>query len=277
MPLVTTDLDQARLAYSALEMRAAAADQRISVLERAVAGARDGAPPSAPTGGVGVLLQRIADLEGQNQTLLARLDDATKAVAEIPIQRVVDSIGLAAAIAEASMPDRVIGALAASVTSHLRSNAGQLAARLPLPQLDGPSNSLSTVSFEVSRVPPTGEAAMPRSIFITLEEKQAIYGDARWAGIRQTAGVVLQVSIAMGSIGSWTWDSLLADVQRVAAAERALAAQLAGPLTAEYLAAADRAMSLIQALTGKPNPVAGDVWSISAALEETTRLARQLP
>ena len=138
MPLVTTDLDQARLAYSALEMRAAAADQRISVLELAVAQARDGAPPSPPPGGVGILLQRIADLEGQNQNLLTRLDDAAKAVAEIPIQRVVDSIGLAAAIAEASMPDRVIGTLAASVTSHLRTTAGELAARLPLPQLDGP-------------------------------------------------------------------------------------------------------------------------------------------
>ena len=200
-----------------------------------------------------------------------------KAVAEIPIQRVVDSIGLAAAIAEASMPDRVIGTLAASVTSHLRTSAGQLAARLPVPQLDGPTNSLSTVNFEVSRVPPAGDAAMPRSIFIILEEKQAIYGDPRWAGLAQASEVVLRVSIAMGNTGSWTWDSLLADVRGIAEAERALAAQLAGPLGPEYIAAADRAVSLVQALAGKPNPVAGDVWSISAALEGTTRLARQRP
>src|SRR5437764_15093108 len=112
MPLLTDDLDRARRAYDALESRARSAEERAEKLQadnaKLVA-----ADPTA------LLRQRVLDLEGENLGLKRQIERLAEVKSDLPLQGFVESLGLSAALGEASMPDRAIASIHAELQTYL--------------------------------------------------------------------------------------------------------------------------------------------------------------
>src|SRR5262249_56106623 len=125
MPLFTDDMGQAQVAYRALESRAVGAERHAQALQAVIADLR--ARPAVPFDDVASLRQRILDLEAENFKLRTQIDELARLKIDLPLQNFIASVGLAAAIGEASMPDRAITALAAKAQAYLAPSAGRLA------------------------------------------------------------------------------------------------------------------------------------------------------
>src|SRR5262245_6549489 len=179
MPLLTSDLDQARRAYDALESRARSAEELAAKLQadntRLLA--QQGTFTVDPT----VLLrQRVLDLEGENLGLRTQVDRLAQVKSDLPLQGFVESLGLAAALGEASMPDRAIASIKADLQTYLGPTDAGVGLRFQQPELGGQAAGLSSTSFEILKVPPQPGNAAPGNLYTVLQEMQQVYTDPAW-------------------------------------------------------------------------------------------------
>lgn len=132
MPLLTDDLRQAQSAYGALERLATGAEAYAQVLEGAALPA---------------LRQRTLDLEAENLVLRTQIEQLAGVKADLPLQRLIDSVALAAAIGDASMPGRAVASIKADVQTYLTPGGDGIGMRLQQPELASAPAALSSTSF----------------------------------------------------------------------------------------------------------------------------------
>jgi hypothetical protein len=210
-----------------------------------------------------LLRQRVLDLESENITLRDRAERLERLRADLTLSGFVDSLALATALGEASLPDRVVSSLSLEARTYLLPSEGGLALRFQPPELADRPAGLSTTSLELARVPGPESRTAP-SLYAVLEEKQRLYG-ARSAPA--AANVVVECAKALAESGRWSLLFLATSALRIAELELELAEAADDPAYAE---AAGALAQLAKALEDKPRPVAADVVSLAAALDATT-------
>ena len=129
MPLLTDDPEQARKAFRLLEARAQSAEQRADVLQAALA-----FKPAATPGFSRLLSDRVLQLEAENASLRTQLDQLSKFTPDIALEKFVSALAMSVAIGEASMPDRAIPSISATVQSYIAPSTAGVGLRFfPLP------------------------------------------------------------------------------------------------------------------------------------------------
>ncbi len=272
MPLRTDDLLQARRAYGALEARAQSAERRAEQLQVLVTELRK--LPPAEVDVIALLRQRILDLEGENIRLRTQLDQLAQLKTDLPLQNFVAAVGLAAAIGEASMPNRSIASMATKVQTYLAPAEQGVGLRFQQPELGAFAVGLSTTAFEVAKVPPAPGVPAPRSLYAVLQDKQQVLADPFFARFAPAMQVQVKLAELFANTGAWHFAYLVQAAAVVAAQERELAKLLAQQVSREaaaaYGAAVDALAALADSLTSKANPVAGDLLALASALDLTT-------
>ena len=278
MPLRTDDLPQARTAYGALEARAQSAERRAEQLHALVTELRK--LPAAEVDVVALLRQRILDLEAENIRLRTQLDQLAQLKTDLPLQNFVAAVGLAAAIGEASMPNRSIASMATKVQSYLAPAERGVGLRFQQPELGAFAVGLSTTAFEVAKVPPAPGVPAPRSLYAVLQDKQQVLADPSFARLAPATQVQVKIAELFANTGAWHFDYLVQAAAAMAAQERELgkllAQQVPGAAAAAYGAAVDALAALADSLNGKPNPVAGDLLALASTLDLTTGSLKSL-
>ncbi|HTS54306.1 MAG TPA: hypothetical protein VMH26_13610 [Burkholderiales bacterium] len=272
MPLRTDSLAQARTAYGALEARAQSAERRAEQLQALVTELRK--VPPAEVDVVALLRQRILDLEAENIRLRTQLDQLAQLKTDLPLQNFVAAMGLAAAIGEASMPDRSIASMTTKVQAYLAPAGQGVGLRFQQPELGAFAVGLSTTAFEVAKIPPAAGVQAPRSLYAVLQDKQQVLADPFFARFAAATQVQVKIAELFANTGAWNFAYLLQGAAAMAAQERELAKLLAQQVSpgavAAYAAAVDALAALAESLAGKANPVAGDVLALASALDLAT-------
>jgi hypothetical protein len=275
MPLITEDIAEAREAYARLEERLASAERRASA---AAAGLGDLlATHQTLLDATGVLQQRILDLEGANIELQRQLDQVTRLRADVGLAGFVASVGLAAALGEASMPDRAVSNLSASIRTFLTPGGGAPGLRFPQPEFGDVGAGLTTTSFQLAKTPILTDAPAPRPLYIVVQDKQLIYSAPRFAGIPTAGQLVASTIRLLTDTGAWSFGFLVQEAGTIGSLEAILAGALPDqPAGArETLAQAAAALSaLTERLMTVTNPGAGDLLALSPAMDATSRAAR---
>jgi hypothetical protein len=221
----------------------------------------------------------ILQLEAQNVELRDKLERLERVRAELPLAGLVDSVGLAAALGEATMPDRVVSSIAVSAQAYLVPTDGGIGVRFPTPELAERPAGLSTASFELGKVPGIDGTA-PRSLYVVLEEKQHLYGREPWSSYEAAQSVVVELARVLANTGAWSIPFLAEAAATVGGLERKLAAALVAgrprEAVATYREAAVALVELAGELAAKSRPVGGDVLRLSAAFDATTRAGAAL-
>jgi len=287
VPLITNDIEQARQAYAALEARAVSAEQRAEALSAALQEA--GAPPIATVGGhVGVikeippevLKQHILNIETQKIDLQTKLDTVQQAKSDTTFQNFVQAVALAAAIAEAAMPDRAIPSISAKLQSYISPADTGVGVRFLPPELAAPSNlfgspaaQLTTTSFEVTKVPPPVGAPVTPTLYAVLQQIQRIFADPFWSRLPNAAQVVAEAGKALATSGGWSFAYIVTAAGAIAGQEKSVASSMTAAMApaekiAAFSAAVDRLQQLVNSLTpaAKATPVVGDLYALSTAL-----------
>lgn len=284
MPLITNNIDEARLAYTALENRAVSAEQRADTLQTTVDRLTTAQPILAAV--ADRLSQRAVDQEAANAQL--RAQQAGQVSPDTPLDRFIASFGLAAALGEATMADRAVTSIAATVQGFLVAPAGGAAPALRFYQPEfGAPGTAGSASFEITKTPPAAGAAAPRTLYAVLRDKQAMFDDPFWARFVTAAvppsqparQIVVELAKVLAAAGSWDFAFLVREAATLAALESTLAGLAApSPRAASYAAAVTALSSLVAALapTVKAAPVAGDVYALASALDATTSIAGML-
>jgi hypothetical protein len=229
------------------------------------------------------LHQRLTDREAENAELRQR--QILRLVPDVPLQSFVAMLGLAAALGEATMPDRSIPSVGASVQAYLTMNAGGLGIRFHQPEI-GTATGLSTTNVELARIPPGAGQPVPRNLYRVLEDLQEAYSNPFWAQFHTAAqppsqpAALLLIAAAelIANTGGWTFPGLAQSVHGIATLVQALAAFVAasvpGAASAAYVSAADSLASLAAALAAKPVGTSGDLFALAGSLDATTSIAR---
>ena len=258
MPLLTDDLNQARRAYAALEARARDAEALTTVL---------------PT-----LQQRILDLEGENFELRAQVAQLASVKADLPLQRFIDSVALAAALGEASMPERAIPSIKAEVRTYLVPGSEGIGVRFQQPELAATPNGLSSTSFEIVKVPPQPGLDAPANVYVALQEIQRVYSDPFWLRFGQSAQIVAAATKVLANVDAWNAPFLVHAAADLAQLQEGLVAPAATIALAEAAARYNGAVGALRSLTdtqiSKVNFVAADIYALAAALATTVVAAR---
>ena len=269
MPLLTNDLTQARRAFELLEARAQSAEQRADTLQAKVAFQP---PPSRDFSQL--LRDRLLVLEAENAKLRSQVEQLSLLKADLPLQAFIAAIGMAAAIGEASMPDRAIPFISATVQSYLAPSEMGIGLRFRTPESVGLGTGLSTTSFEIVNVPSPPGVPSPRSLYAVLQEKQRVFSIPFVARFGPAAGIVTEIAKTLAATDSWNFTFLLQSAGTVSALETKLGSLLTGvvpPDTATaYSTAVQSLVALTTALGTKPNPVVGDLLALAVALDMTT-------
>ena len=278
MPLRTDDLLQARAAYEALEARAQSAERRAAQLQALVAQLRKLPPPEVDV--LALLRQRILDLEAENLGLRKQLDELARLKTDLNLEDFVAAMGLAAAVGEASMPDRSITSLAAKVQTYLAPAERGVGLRFQQPELGALAVGLSTTAFEVAKIPPAPGVPAPRSLYAVLQDKQRVLAEPFFAAFAPATQALVKIAEMFANAGAWRFEYLAQAAAGLAASERALATLLGqrvgGDAAAAYASAVEALAALAGSLTGKANPVAGDVLAMASGLDQTTSALRSL-
>ena len=287
MPLITNNIYEARSAYASLELLSQASQQTAVTLQATVDNLT----------AIHAQLVDSARLEGAftasqistNGQLTAQ--QATAVSPDVSLDNFIASLGLSIALAEATMPDRAINAVQASVQSYLTFTTGPDGVtkvpglRLYQPELGEPT-ALATTSFELSKTLSAG-AQTPRSLYTVLQAKQTTFADPFWAKFasgnppaQPAVAVVAEAGKVFSMIGNWSFPYLLQEASTIAGLETTLAGLMAGvtPQTAvaAYTASVQALTSLIQAIGARSVHVAGDLFALANALDTTTTLATAL-
>ena len=262
----------------ALEARAESADLRIQQLQSALADLQARLPPLSFD--TELLRQRILNLEAENTSLRAQVDALRQAQAGIGLDALISAFGLSAAIGEATMPDRSVGSLGASVQSQVILGAAGPILRFPAPDQPTLIDGLSTVNFAIDKVPGREGQAAPRSLYTVLLDKQAVYARTAWSGAPGAVQIVALCGAALANTATWSFASIVALATSIARQEQTLEAVVArlapGSTAANYTSAVDAISALLRTASGKSVPVAGDLLALSAALDASTSIARSV-
>jgi hypothetical protein len=277
MPLITNDIEQARRAYASLEARAQAAEAHATTLAASLDAIRGQLPVLTEQG---QLLRRSAI---DNAAAVAQLQAQGIATVspDVSLQGFVASLGLAAAIAEATMPDRAISSVSVSIQGHLVGGAPQDGARLRFHQPElGPANGLSSTSVTIEKVPPAAGSPTPRNLYVVLADKQAVYTNPFWLRQPPSGQIIGQIASVFANVGDWTFQLLAQSAGGIAGQEAALVSLLAAGTPAQnvdaYRTSVTALTGLTDALLAKSIPVAGDLLALAAALDRSTAEARKL-
>jgi hypothetical protein len=271
VPLYTDDIDRARVAYAALEGRLAGAERRAGTLQAQVDELAARAPES--TRDVALLRRRILELESEKLELIKQRDELARVKAELKVTDLVRRLGRAAAVGEATMPDRAIRSLAATVQGHLMPDEDGISLRFHPPELGERVAGLGSTSFELAKVPPQPDEATPRNLAAVLLAKQILYADPRWPGA-EPSKLVTEIARTLAEAASA--DELVAAAAAIAELEAGEGAGLTGAEAEAYRAAVRVLAALVDAIAAKPESSAGDLLAVAAALEATTEAGSRL-
>ena len=185
---------------------------------------------------------------------------------------------MSVAIGEASMPDRAIPSISATVQSYLAPGAAGVGLRFQAPELAATDARLSTTSFEIAKVPVPPGTAAPRSFYAVLQEKQRVCTDPFLAKSSQASAIIVEVAKTLANTDSWSFNFLAQSVFTIAGLEKKLADSLkaAGKDATAYEAAVDNLIALDNTLRAKTNPVVGDLLALVAALDAATSALKTL-
>jgi hypothetical protein len=287
MPLVTDNIEEARIAYLALEQRARSTDQLVQDLKSALDDLQAGRFPAAVQT-AGDLSQVVLNLEAANASLRAKLEQAILLKADLPLQNFIASLGLAAAVGEATMPDRTIPSLSAMMRTYLTLSDSGPGFRFFQPGVDQDSSPLTTTTIEIAKVPPHAGTAAPRNLYSVLQDKQGLYTRSFWASFKTSgtspsqpaSDIVSAIATAFADTGSWNFVYLVRLATTVGTLEKNLSALVAattpGANGAAYEAAASSLLALTRALTNKALPVVGDFLALVTSIDYVTGVARSL-
>jgi len=286
MPLITDNINEARSAYAGLELLADAAQQNVVTLRATVESLSSLQSTILDTARV------QSDFTAAQISTNAQLttQQVTTVLPDVTLDNFIAALGLSIALAEATMPDRAISGVQASVQSYLTFAPGPNGAMVPglrlyQPELGAPT-ALATTSFELAKTVSAGTPA-PRSLYTVLQAKQTTFADSFWARFssgnpptQPSVPVVAEVGKVFSMIGSWSFPYLLQEASTIAGLETTLAGLLAAVTPADavmaYTTSVQALTSLIQALGGRSVYVAGDLFALTAALDATTSLAMAL-
>lgn len=147
----------------------------------------------------------------------------------VTLDNFIAALGLSIALAEATMPDRAINSVQASVQSYLTitpgaNNTNVAGLRLYQPELGEPS-ALTTTSFELAKTTTPGAPA-PRSLYTVLQAKQATFDNSFWTKFssgtpptQPAAEIVIEVAKVFAAIGGWSFAYILQEATAIASLE----------------------------------------------------------
>ncbi|MGA2269778.1 MAG: hypothetical protein ABSH44_15020 [Bryobacteraceae bacterium] len=290
MALLTDNIDEARDAYSALELRARTAERNAAHLQATVTSLTSAHESLARSAG---LLKEYAVVQAQDNARL-RAQQAGQVSPDVMLDGFVASLGLAVALSEATMPDRAINSIQVTIQSYLTLSAGPdgvskvAGIRLYQPELGGKA-ALATTSFEIRKVATTAGAPAPRNLYAVLQDKQAAFTDPFWGQFATgtpvscpASQIVAEIAKTLAQAGQWSFPFVAQEAAVIAALEASLSALIGKAAATEALAAYVAAVGTLINLTKSLNPaartgfVAGDLFALAAALDATTRAANTL-
>ncbi len=273
------------MAYAALENRAQSSEEYSQVLLSSLNDLRARLPQLDI--GIGGLKQRIADLEAANSALQLKVQQLTEQEikADVSLDNFIAATGMSAALGEASMRDRSVGSIGASVQAYVGVSAGSVGLRLHQPesiQFAG----LSSTSFEIAKIPPVPGQPAARNLYVVLEDTQHVYTEPYWMQFltatqppqQPALHIVTEIAQIFAQTGGWTFTFLAQEIAVIAQIEKSLSDLLAkgapGNQAAAYKAAVDALLALTGVLTTKAFPVAGDLMALTTAVDSATTIAR---
>ena len=289
MPLITDNILEARGAYAALELRAQSAQQSVAALQSTV----------EQLSSVHQSLVESATIQNQfavgqvqtNAQLTAQ--QAGQVSPDISLESFIASLGLAVALGEASVPDRTINSVTATVQSYFTLDIGTdgvptAGLRLYQPELGAPT-ALATISFEIAKVTPKPGTPAPRTLYIVLQYKQSVFADSFWAKFttgtppsHPAALIVAEMVKMLANVGGWNLPYLVQEAAIVAGLETSLATLVGAASPSAQASAYANAAGALSTLTKSLDPatrsnfVAGDLFALVAALDATTNIADSL-
>jgi hypothetical protein len=227
---------------------------------------------------LGLLRQRVADLEGELIEARAELERVRELRAQATLAGVVKSLGLAVAVGEATMPDRAVSSVSVSAQTYLVPQGGGVALRFQPAESAEHAVGLSTTTLELAKVPAAGPA-LP-SLYAVLEEKQRLYSAEPWASRPESRPLLAELGRTLADAGAWDLTLLAERAAAIAELEQQLVRAEAGgtrsPAATEARGTTDELASLASKLRRKSEPVAGDLHTLVGALHTTTRTAEAL-
>jgi hypothetical protein len=275
-------------ALSVMQLRAVTAEQNAANLRLAVDNLS--ANQQSLVQSSVVASQYAANQAGANAVSVVQAAAAVSP--DLDLQSFIASLGMSVALAEASMPDRAIASVAATVQSYLTFNtpvngtAQVVGLSLYQPELGTPG-ALASISFELAKVPSETGAPAPRNLYLVLQDKQVVFSAPFWSPFStgtppsQPATLILaELTKMFASIGVWTFPYLLQEATTIAGFEQTLAslfgaAGRSAPAAA-YAAAVNSLVILTSELNSRSAYVAGDLYALTAALDATTTSAKTL-
>lgn len=298
MPLITNVISEARSAYAILEQRTVAAENSAASLKASLDTlASDHA---ALVDSLRLQSSYTASQVSTNGILLSQLSQQVATVPpDLTLDNFIASLGLSIALAEATMPDRTVGTVSASVQSFLTFTVGPDGVtrvpglRLYQPEL-GASTALATTSFDLAKTTVTPGTPNPKSLYAVLLAKQALFAQSFWIGL--TAGspptapgqqIVAEIVKVFDAIGSWSFPFVLQEAVTLSTLETGVATALTNvsasvppaasaaaiATAAAYASGVQTLQTLLQGIANRTFHVAGDLYALSAALDATTALA----
>ena len=287
MALLTDNIIEARAAYSNLELLADATQQRVVTLQATVDHLTSIHSELFET----VRLQNDLTLSQISTNAQLTTQQVSTILPDVTLDNFIAALGLSIALAEATMPDRTIGPVSASVQSYLTLVPGPTGAfvpglRLYQPELGQPS-ALANTTFDLQKLPVPAGTATPRSLYTVLQAMQAAFADSFWAKfssgnppVQTASAIVAEVGKIFDAIGNWSFPYLLGEAGTLAGLETTLAGLIEGAVPADAVAAYTTSVqvlsNLLQALGARSMHVAGDLYALTAALDATTTLATAL-
>jgi hypothetical protein len=285
MPLVTSNIFEARTAVADLELRAQSSQQAAATLQATV----DQLSAVQATLSDSVRLQGAftATQLAVNGTLNAQ--QATAVSPDITLDNFIAALGLSLALAEATMPDRTINSVSATVQSFLTFSPGPDGVtnvpglRLYQPELGAPT-ALATTSFDLAKTVSGTNAQAPQSLYAVLQSAQSVFANAFWAQFttgnpptQPAQQIVAEVVKIFAAIGGWSFPYLLQEATNIAGLETTLSGLVASAkpsgAAAAYATSVAALSTLTQTLAARSTHVAGDLFALTSALDASTNLA----
>lgn len=212
-----------------------------------------------------LLQRRVAALETERIALEQRLDEVERSRSELPLANLVDSVGLAVALGEATMQQHAISSVSVSARIYIVPTVDGVGFRFQPPEQADHAVGLSTATFELAKVPGQGPAVP--SLYAVLDEKQRLYTTGPLASQKDARRLVAELHRTLAAADAWTIEFLVEQAEVIARLERRLAG--AGTSGEAAHAAADELSKLAERLEHR-RPVAGDVYALAAAFRATT-------
>jgi hypothetical protein len=205
--------------------------------------------------------------------------------ADVSLENFISVIGLSAALGEASMRERSVGSIGASVQAYIGVSAGSIGLRLHQPE-STQFAGLSSTSFEIAKIPPVSGQPATRNLYAVLEDAQHVYTEPYWLQFltatqppqQPALQIVTEIVQIFAQTGGWTFTFLAQEIAVIARIEKSLSDLLAkevpGSQATAYQAAVDALLALTSVLTTKAFPVAGDLMALTIAVDSATTIAR---